>query len=59
MCPHSWEDMKVFKATEPAHKGCQNSDFISSRVPWPVLQDTTLRLDYIFLGYLENHCGFK
>lgn len=57
--PVFWEDVKVFRANEPAPKGCQKSDFISYRVPWPVLQDTISRLDYIFLGYLENHCGFK
>ena len=59
LCLHFSENVKVFKAVEPAHNGGQDSDFISYRVPWPLLRDTILNLDYIFFGYLENHCGFR
>ena len=59
MCLNVSKKVKVLKVTEPARKGCQDADFISFRVPWPLLEDTILRLDYVFLGYLENHCGFK
>lgn len=57
--PYFSENMKAFEGTEPAPKGCQESDFTSYRAPWPLPQDAILRLDYIFLDYLENHCGFK